>query len=231
MVSHALASGTILNTTTYPRVGGIAGSTWQNGHIHHVVSMVNTGDGYGITGDQYKGADIKDASTAVENKKADLYATPITQDQAREKVQSYGMTVTLDDTGQTLKNNQRSVDYTQLSQGQASRKVAYHNIEKLMPFYNKELVVHYGNQVDPTDKLYTTELLDVVPMKDNDIITDIQANKAAINKLMLHFADNTISYLDVTYKDDFKNTQIAEYSVAGKTLSLRQRPFYLIIRK
>ena len=216
LVSHALASGTILNTTTYPRVGGIAGSTWQNGRIHHVVSTVNTGDGYAITGDQYRGADIKDASTAVENKKADLYATSITQDQAREKIQSYGMTVTLDDTGQTLKANQHSVDYTQLSQGQASRKVAYHNIEKLMPFYNKELVVHYGNQVDPTDKLYTTELLDVVPMKDNDIITDIQANKAAINKLMLHFADNTISYLDVTYKEDFKNTQIAEYSVAGK---------------
>ena len=216
LVSHALASGTILNTTTYPRVGGIAGSTWQNGRIHHVVSTVNTGDGYAITGDQYRGADIKDASTAVENKKADLYATSITQDQAKEKAQSYGMTVTLNDTGQTLKDNQRNVDYTQLSQGQASRKVAYHNIERLMPFYNKELVVHYGNQVNPTDKLYTTELLDVVPMKDNDIITDIQANKAAINKLMLYFADNTISYLDVTYKDDFKNTQIAEYSVAGK---------------
>ena len=225
LVSHALASGTILNTTTYPRVGGIAGSTWQNGRIHHVVSMVNTGDGYGITGDQYKGADIKDASTVVENKKADFYATPITQDQAREKVQSYGMTVTLDDTGQTLKDNQRSVDYTQLSQGQASRKVAYHNIEKLMPFYNKELVVHYGNQVDPTDKLYTTELLDVVPMKDNDIITDIQANKAVINKLMLHFADNTISYLDVNYKENFKNTQIAEYSIAGKNFIFTPEAF------
>ena len=225
LVSHALASGTILNTTTYPRVGGIAGSTWQNGRIHHVVSMVNAGDGYAITGDQYRGADIKDASTAVENKKADLYAAPITQDQAREKVQSYGMTVTLNDTGQTLKANQHSVDYTQLSQGQASRKVAYHNIEKLMPFYNKELVVHYGNQVDPTDKLYTTELLDVVPMKDNDIITDIQANKATINKLMLHFADNTISYLDVTYKENFKNTQIAEYSVAGKNFIFTPEAF------
>ena len=225
LVSHALASGTILNTTTYPRVGGIAGSTWQNGRIHHVVSMVNTGDGYAITGDQYRGADIKDASTAVENKKADFYGIPITQDQAREKIKSYGMTVTLDDTGQTLKDNQQSVDYTQLSQGQASRKVVYHNIEKLMPFYNKELVVHYGNQVDPTDKLYTTELLDVVPMKDNDIITDIQANKAAINKLMLHFADNTISYLDVTYKEDFKNTQIAEYSVAGKNFIFTPEAF------
>ena len=30
-----------------------------------------------------------------------------------------GMTVTLNDTGQTLKDNQRNVDYTQLSQGQA----------------------------------------------------------------------------------------------------------------
>ena len=69
-------------------------------------------------------------------------------------------------------------------------------------------------------------------MKDNDIITDIQANKVAINKLMLHFADNTISYLDVTYKEDFKITQIAEYSVAGKPLYLYARAaFYLTIQK
>ena len=56
-----------------------------------------------------------------------------------------------------------------------------------------------------------------------------RANKVAINKL-LHFADNTISYLDVTHKEDFKNTQIAEYSVAGKPSILRQRPFYLTIQ-
>ena len=46
-----------------------------------------------------------------------------------------------------------------------------------MPFYNKELIVKYGNKVASTDKLYTTELLDVVPMKGNEIVTDIHANK------------------------------------------------------
>ena len=116
-----------------------------------------------------------------------------------------GMTVTLNDTGQTLKDNQRNVDYTPVKSRSLS-KSCLSQYREIDAFYNKELVVHYGNQVDPIDKLYTTELLDVIPMKDNDIITDIQANKVAINKLMLHFVDNTISYLDVTYKEDFKNT-------------------------
>ena len=46
-----------------------------------------------------------------------------------------------------------------------------------MPFYNKELVVHYGNKVATTDKLYTTELLDVVPMNGNEVVTDINNKK------------------------------------------------------
>ena len=64
-----------------------------------------------------------------------------------------------------------------MSKAQVERKVAYNNIEKLMPFYNKELVVHYGNKVATTDKLYTTELLDVVPMNGNEVVTDINNKK------------------------------------------------------
>ena len=54
-----------------------------------------------------------------------------------------------------------------------------------MPFYNKELVVHYGNKVATTDKLYTTELLDVVPMNGNEVVTDINNKKNSINRVML----------------------------------------------
>ena len=35
---------------------------------------------------------------------------------------------------------------------------------------------------------------------------------------MLHYADKTIAYLDLTYKGDFANGQIAEYSIADKNL-------------
>ena len=85
-----------------------------------------------------------------------------------------------------------------------------------MPFYNKELVVNYGNKVDKTDKLYTTELLDVVPMNGDNIVTDIYNNKNTINRLMLHYKDHTISYLDVTFKGTFENNQVLEYNVTGK---------------
>ncbi|CKH18300.1 zinc metalloprotease ZmpC [Streptococcus pneumoniae] len=155
LISNSVATGEIRNGQGYSRVGGIVGSTWQNGRVNNVVSNVDVGDGYVITGDQYA-ADVKNASTSVDNRKADRFATKLSKDQIDAKVADYGITVTLDDTGQDLKRNLREVDYTRLNKAEAERKVAYSNIEKLMPFYNKDLVVHYGNKVATTDKLYTT---------------------------------------------------------------------------
>ena len=216
LINNSVTSGKIINGHNYSRIGGIVGSTWKDGRINNVVSNMNVGYGYAITGDQYDGADIVNAMTAVNNKKDDKYATKLTKEQADKRIATYGITTTLEDTGEFLKNNIRTVDYTKLSKAQADRKVAYNNIEKLMPFYNKELVVNYGNKVDKTDKLYTTELLDVVPMNGNNIVTDIYNNKNTINRLMLHYKDNTVAYLDVTFKGTFENNQVLEYNVTGK---------------
>ena len=216
LVSNSVATGEIRNGQGYSRVGGIVGSTWKNGRVNDVVSNVDVGDGYVITGDQYNAAEVQNAVTSIDNKKRDMFATKISEEQLTAKIASYRITVTLDDTGADLKGNERKVDYTTLNKAQSARKTAYNNIEKLMPFYNKELIVKYGNKVASTDKLYTTELLDVVPMKGNEIVTDIHANKNSINRIMLHFKDNTVNYLDVTFKENFKNNQVVEYNVAGK---------------
>ena len=216
LVSNSVATGEIRNGQGYSRVGGIVGSTWKNGRVNDVVSNVDVGDGYVITGDQYNAAEVQNAVTSIDNKKRDMFATKISGEQLTAKIASYGITVTLNDTGVDLKGNERKVDYTTLNKAQSARKTAYNNIEKLMPFYNKELIVKYGNKVASTDKLYTTELLDVVPMKGNEIVTDIHTNKDSINRIMLHFKDNTVDYLDVTFKENFKNNQVVEYNVAGK---------------
>ena len=216
LINNSVTSGKIINGHNYSRIGGIVGSTWKDGRINNVVSNMNVGYGYAITGDQYDGADIVNAGTSVNNKKDDKYATKLTKQQTDQRVDTYGITTILEDTGEFLKTNIRTVDYTKLSKAQADRKVAYNNIEKLMPFYNKELVVNYGNKVDKTDKLYTTELLDVVPMNGNNVVTDINGAKNTINRLMLHYKDNTVAYLDVTFKGSFENTQVLEYNVAGK---------------
>ena len=216
LVTRSVTTGKILNGQGYPRVGGIVGSTYLRGRVDNVVSNMNVGDGYATTGDQFGSADVKNAITSVENKKQDNFVRKVTKEEADAKIASYGITVTLDDTGQDLKANSKEVNYTTLSQAQAERKVAYNNIEKLMPFYNKELVVHYGNKVALTDKLYTTELLDVVPMNGNEVVTDINNKKNSINRVMLHYKDNTVEYLDVTFKENFTNSQVVEYNVADK---------------
>ena len=216
LVTRSVTTGKILNGRGYPRVGGIVGSTYPRGRVDNVVSNMNVGDGYATTGDQFDNADVKNAITSVENKKQDNFVRKVTKAEVDAKIASYGITVTLDDTGQDLKANSKEVNYTTLSQAQAERKVAYNNIEKLMPFYNKELVVHYGNKVASTDKLYTTELLDVVPMNGNEVVTDINNKKNSINRVMLHYKDNTVEYLDVTFKENFANSQVVEYTVADK---------------
>ena len=216
LVTRSVTTGKILNGRGYSRIGGIVGSTYLRGRVDNVVSNMNVGDGYATTGDQFGIADVKNAITSVENKKQDNFVRKVTKEEADAKIASYGITVTLDDTGQDLKANSKEVNYTTLSQAQAERKVAYNNIEKLMPFYNKELVVHYGNKVATTDKLYTTELLDVVPMNGNEVVTDINNKKNSINRVMLHYKDNTVEYLDVTFKENFTNSQVVEYNVADK---------------
>ena len=55
-------------------------------------------------------------------------------------------------------------------------------------------------------------------MKGDQIITDIHGNKTAINRLMLHYMDNTIDYLEISYQGDFVNQGIAEYSIKGLDL-------------
>ena len=216
LVTRSVSNGKILNGQGYARVGGIAGSTYSRGKIDNVVSNMNVGDGYAITGDQYSGADVKNAITSVENNQQDRFATKVSKEEVDAKITSFGITVSLDDTNTGFTSNNKETDYTRLSQAQTDRKIAYQNIEKLMPFYNKELVVYYGNKVATTDKLYTTELLDVVPMKDHEVVTDLNANKNSINKVMLHFRDNTVQYLNVSFKENFKNDQVVEYNVADK---------------
>ncbi|MTV80831.1 hypothetical protein GM546_13365, partial [Streptococcus pneumoniae] len=56
----------------------------------------------------------------------------------------------------------------------------------------------------------------VVPMKDKEVISDINKNKSSINKLLLYYADNTSETLNVNYQTDFSN--VAEYRIGGTNL-------------
>ena len=107
-------------------------------------------------------------------------------------------------------------DYRNLENAVSSKEKVYKNIEKLLPFYNRETIVKYGNLVESSSNLYNKELLSVVPMKDNEVISDINKYKSSINKLLLYYADNTSEKLNVNYQSDFSN--VAEYRIGDTEL-------------
>ena len=221
-ITNSYASGKIQNSTKNGQVGGVVGSNYYNGLIDNVLSNVSGSRVYSISGDQgYKNDRITNAYAVegIETLAEDPFASSkLSLEEAQDKLEEFGITTSLDDTNL----NFYAVDYSKAKKVDNNRAIAYVNMEKLLPFYNKETIVAYANKLAEDHKLNTNYLLDVVPMKDQQIITDIHGNKTGINRLMLHYEDNTIQYLEVTYKGDFKNKAIAEYTI--KDLNLLYTP-------
>ena len=217
-ISRSYVTGKIQNSTKNGQIGGVVGSNYFNGLIDNVISNVSGTNVYSISGDQdYKNDRIKEAYAVEGNETLgnDQFVTStLSLDEAEEKLARLDITTTLEDSNLNL----HTVDYSKEKNARADRLIAYANMEKLLPFYNKETIVAYGNKLPDNHKLTREYLLDVVPMKSDQMITDIHSNKTAINRLMLHFEDKTVDYLNLTYKGDFNHQAIAEYTVNGLDL-------------
>ena len=217
-ITKSYVTGKLYNSTTNGQIGGVVGSNYFNGLVDNVISNVSGTNVYSISGDQgYKNDRITQAYKVAKSEtlKNDQFITStITQEEMEEKLTAMDITTSLDDTNL----NMRFVDYGQVNNAQFDRGYSYANMEKLLPFYNKETIVSFANNIPKEHKLNKEYLLDVVPMKGDQIITDIHSNKTAINRLMLHYMDNTIDYLEISYQGDFVNQGIAEYRMKGLDL-------------
>ncbi|RSJ89610.1 SIALI-17 repeat-containing surface protein [Streptococcus cristatus] len=217
-ISRSYVTGKIQNSTKNGQIGGVVGSNYFNGLIDNVISNVSGTNVYSISGDQdYKNDRIREAYAVEGNETLgnDQFVTStLSLDEAEEKLVSLDIRTTLEDSNLNL----HTVDYSKEKNAREDRLIAYANMEKLLPFYNKETIVAYGNKLPDHHKLNRDYLLDVVPMKGDQMITDIHSNKTVINRLMLHFEDKSVDYLNLTYKGDFKHQAIAEYTVNGLDL-------------
>ncbi|MGU7817482.1 G5 domain-containing protein [Streptococcus suis] len=213
-LKNAYATGSVTNLGTSQKVGGMVGTNdrgWNYGSFDNLVSQVQ------VTGGQPVIGQVFDAATKLSNAFSTIAGennTQITAQQAESKLSNMAITAKLTDSD--YKDlNAYSVDYNNVTDAKADHTVAYLNMEKILPFYNKELLVYYGNTIATTDKLNQVKLVDVVPMKDNAVVADLIAEKASINKIMLYFEDGTVDYKSVAYAEDFKNNHIIEYNIAG----------------
>ncbi|MGQ7393708.1 ZmpA/ZmpB/ZmpC family metallo-endopeptidase [Streptococcus suis] len=220
-VYNSYATGSIVTTESAAIVGGIAGSNQvtgayarYSGEVNNVISDM-TGTTSIIGQPDNPTGKIKDGFTTTTDSLANV--TVISDEDAQAKVEAMAIQATIDDSV-SLNLNHYSVDYLTLDKAQADHEIAYYNMEKILPFYNKELLVYYGNKIATDDKLNKVRLLDVVPMKDNAVVADVYAEKANINKIMLHYADGTVDYKTVSYLEDFKNNHVVEYTISGTDL-------------
>lgn len=220
-VYNAYATGSIVTTESAAIVGGIAGANQvtgayapYSGNVNNVISDM-TGATSIIGQPANPTGKIKDGFTTTTDSLTNV--TVISDEDAQAKVEAMAIQATIDDSV-SLNLNQYSVNYLTVDKAQADHEIAYYNMEKILPFYNKELLVYYGNKVAVDDKLNTVRLLDVVPMKDDAFVMDAYTEKTNINKIMLHYADGTVDYKAVSYKEDFKNNHVVEYTISGTDL-------------
>ena len=237
-IQNSYAEGDINNVKHFGRVAGVAGNLWDRtsgdvkhaGSLTNVLSDVNVTNGNAITGYHYNGMKVKDTFSSKANR---VYNVTLVKDEVVSK-ESFEERGTMLDASQieskkaainplTLPtveplstSGKKDSDFSKVAYYQAKRALAYKNIEKLLPFYNKATIVKYGNLVNENSLLYQKELLSAVMMKDNQVITDIVSNKETANKLLLHYKDHSSEKIDLKYQADF--AKLAEYSLGDTGL-------------
>ena len=237
-IQDSYAEGDINNVKHFGRVAGVAGYLWDRktneeqhaGRLTNVLSDVNVTNGNAITGYHYN--EMKVANT-FSNKANRVYNVTLVREEVVSKESFVERGTILDASEVTNKkaeinpltpptveplstSGSKESDFSKVKHYQAQRALAYKNIEKLLPFYNKATIVKYGNLVNENSLLYQKELLSAVMMKDDQVITDIVSNKYTANKLLLHYQDHSSETFQLKYQTDF--AKLAEYSLGDTGL-------------
>ena len=207
--------------------GGVVGSTWSNSRIDQVISETKVDNGRIFFGhrnaEQQEStrrsfsniAVVQDVASGIEQEFLKDIET-ISPQEAASRQQAMGITVSFDDSSDavtTLSKESLMTDYTTMPNYKADKAQAYANMEKLLPFYNKEQIIKYGNLA--TGKLASQVLVSVTPMMGSNYVTDYSQ---PMDRIMLHYADKSVQYLGLAAKSNFKQTGIVEYQLEDSGL-------------
>ena len=228
-VRNAVTKGTI-KVNTPVEVGGFLSKNWAWGKVADSVSMMKVENGEVFYGSKDIDEDggyfsnnalernfiVKDVSTGKRSFKFSVSnrIKEVSQDEADQKIATLGITANdyvinplVSDTLNNVKP--KSDTYKDTQDYDASRELAYRNVEKLQPFYNKEWIVNQGNKLAADSPLMTKEVLSVTAMKGNDFVTDL----TDADHILVHYADKTKDIFTISPKES-KVKQVKEYSVA-----------------
>jgi len=229
-LKNSVAKGTI-DVKEPLETGGLLHSNWSWGLAENNITMMKVKNGgeilYGsrdAEDDDYFGANwvrnnnafVNGISEGKQSYSRSSRWKGISEDEAKTRIAKMGITAHEYEITQHLadKLNQaksKSDTYKDTQDYDASRELAYRNIEKLQPFYNKEWIINQGNKIPEGSKLLTTEVLSVTGMKDGQFVTDL----SDVDKIMIHYADGTKEEKSVSPKATSNVKQVKEYGITG----------------
>ncbi|HGJ5806260.1 TPA: zinc metalloprotease D [Streptococcus pneumoniae] len=233
-VKKGIVKGTI-QVESPVEVGGAVGRLSHHGYIGEVVSMMKVKKGeifYGssdMNDDPYWVANnvrgnyvvngVSEGTISYARAKEHHRIKPISQSEADTKIMMLGITAQDFAINEPVVNRlnrltRKEDEYKSTQDYKVDRDLAYRNIEKLQPFYNKEWIVNQGNKLAEDSNLAKKEVLSVTGMKDGQFVTDL----SDIDKIMVHYADGTKEEMDVTKNADSKVKQVREYTIAGQNV-------------
>ena len=207
--------------------GGLLGTNWALGTIEDNITMMKVKTGemvfghsdidaddyftYSRTKRNYSVEDVSEGKKSFNNSRK---IPSITLAEAEQKIEAMGITADKFESTKPVEdklNNLVNKDdqYKAIDGYDAARELAYRNIAKLQPFYNKEWIVDQGNKLATGSPLLTKEVLSVTAMKGNDFVTEL----GDADHILIHYADKTKDIFSITPKES-KVKQVKEYSVA-----------------
>ena len=226
-LTNSVAKG-ILDVKNTRNVGGIVSKTWPYGAVQDNVTYAKVIKGHEIFGSN--DVNDEDANPFVSNLFGVIgYSSSedgtgkdtknlsklkhLTKDEADARVAGYNITADkfvseLYELNKLNNVSSREAAYESIQDYNADYKLAYKNIEKLQPFYNKDFIVNQANKLDKNNKLNTKEILSVTPMNNNNFVTDL----GDANKIIVHYADGTKDYFNLSSSDEGLSN-VREYTV------------------
>ncbi|MFH0580685.1 ZmpA/ZmpB/ZmpC family metallo-endopeptidase [Streptococcus mitis] len=228
-LKNSVAKGTI-DVKEPLETGGLLHSNWSWGLAENNVTMMKVKNGgeilYGsrdAEDDDYFGANwvrnnnvfVNGVSEGKQSYSRSSRWKGVSQEEADARIAKMGITAheyTITEHFVDKLNHKaaKTDTYKSTQDYDVSRELAYRNIEKLQPFYNKEWIINQGNKIPAGSKLLNTEVLSVTGMKDGQFVTDL----SDADHIMIHYADKTKEIKAITQKES-KVQQVREYSIEG----------------
>ncbi|MFI3224183.1 ZmpA/ZmpB/ZmpC family metallo-endopeptidase [Streptococcus suis] len=151
-----------------------------------------------------------------------IQSTSLSQEAVLEKIKAWGIPTTPTTTGQensdSQSNSVQTIDYNQVQNAQAKRRTAYENTAKLLPFYDRNTIVKYGNLIDEASNLYSKPIQSVLTLNEDGVATNIYDQHASLTKLLIHYEDGTSEVLPLVFKGEYGNTKVVEYRLGDQLL-------------